>query len=59
VTVDAIQARKEYYRQYRSKNNEKLKEYMKNYREVNKDKVKKYMETYWDKKSNIQKEALK
>lgn len=47
----ANQLRKDYLRQYRLDNRDRLNEYQREYRQNHKDKVKQYNQTYWLKKS--------
>lgn len=51
MTDKAIEIKREYARQYRAKNREKLNEYSRNWRKENPDKVKGYHEAYWEKKA--------
>lgn len=53
MTADEL--KKEYYREYqrewRKNNREKIKAYHKNWRAKNKDKIKKYTDSYWQRKA--------
>lgn len=46
-----IQLKRDYYKEYRDKNKDKLNEYQRQWRKENKDKVKDYKHTYWLKKA--------
>lgn len=48
-----IQAKRDYYKEYRAKNKDKLNEYQREYRANNKDKVKEYNKNYWLKKAKL------
>lgn len=43
---------REYMREYRENNKEKLNEYQRDWRKANSEKVKQYNETYWTNKEN-------
>ena len=47
------QTQREYNRQYRLNNKDKLNQYQREYRQKNKDKVKQYNKTYWLKKAKL------
>lgn len=46
--------KREYYKDYRDKNKDKINAYQRQYRADNKDKVKEYNKNYWLKKANNQ-----
>lgn len=46
-----VQAKRDYYKQYRDKNKDKLNEYQRKWRAENKDKDKEYKHNYWLKKA--------
>lgn len=48
----AIQLRREYQKQYRDKNKDKINQKQRDWRNANKDRVKGYNQTYWLKKAN-------
>lgn len=45
--------KREYYKQYRENNKDKINEYQRQYRQKNKDKVKQYNKNYWLKKAKL------
>lgn len=45
--------KREYYKQYRDKNKDRINDYQRNYRANNKDKVKQYNKNYWFKKAKL------
>ena len=47
------QLKRDYYKNYRLNNKDKINEYQRKYRAKNKDKVKQYNKTYWLKKANL------
>jgi hypothetical protein len=47
------QIQRDYYKQYRDNNKDKINEYQREYRAKNKDRVKQYNKTYWLKKANL------
>lgn len=51
-SLKVLEVKKEYFKQYRLKNKDKINEYQRKYRSVNKDKVKEYNKKYWIKKAN-------
>lgn len=51
MTEAALKARKEYARQYRAKNRDRLNEYKRKWRKANPEKVNEYTERYWNKKA--------
>lgn len=54
MTEKAKQARREYARQYREKNREKIKATHTKWRIANADKIKQAQERYWERKANEQ-----
>ena len=51
MTNEAIEARKEYMREYRKKNKEKVKAYNKKWREEHPERMAAYSEKFWEKKA--------
>ena len=51
MTEAAMQARREYIREWKKKNREHLQEYQRKWRKQNPEKVKQYADTYWAKKA--------
>lgn len=49
--MTAKDIKREYYKQYREKNKDRIKETYKKWRDNNKDKVKQYDQNYWNKKA--------
>lgn len=49
--MTAKDIKREYYKQYREKNKDRIKETYKKWRDNNKDKVKQYDKNYWNKKA--------
>lgn len=47
------QLKRDYYKQYRADNKDKINAYQRQYRADNKDKVKQYNKKYWLKKANL------
>ena len=47
------QIQRDYYKQYRDNNKDKINEYQREYRAKNKDRVKQYNKTYWLKKASL------
>lgn len=45
--------KRDYYKQYRDKNKDKINDYQRKYRANNKDKVKEYNKNYWFKKAKL------
>ena len=56
MNIKVEDIKREYYKQYRDKNKEKINNYQRNYRANNKDKVKQYNKTYWLKKAKLMQE---
>ncbi|MBB2184778.1 hypothetical protein H0486_18135 [Lachnospiraceae bacterium MD1] len=52
MTESARAAQREYYRQYREKNREKLREYQAQYRRKNKAKIRQYQRNFWENRAN-------
>jgi len=48
-----IKVKREYYKQYRDANKDRINQYQREYRANNKDKVKQYNQNYWIKKANL------
>lgn len=48
LSEQALEARREYYRNYYRDNKDKILEYQKEWRKDNPDKVKQYMKNYWE-----------
>ena len=51
MTEEAIEARKNYMREYRAKNREHRREYMAEWRANHKDKIAEYNSRYWEKRA--------
>ena len=49
--MTAKDIKREYYKQYREKNKDRIKETYKKWRDNNKDEVKQYNQNYWNKKA--------
>lgn len=54
LTQQALEAKREYQRQWREKNREDLRRYSNEYYQQNKDKKKEAMNRYWNKKADQQ-----
>jgi len=50
---DIREVKRDYYKQYRDKNKDRINDYQRNYRANNKDKVKQYNKNYWFKKARL------
>lgn len=63
MSTAAAIARREYYREYRAKNHEKLKayarEYNKRYRQEHPDRYEQYRNNYWERRANKDMEKLR
>lgn len=53
IKDDAIKLKKEYYKEYRLNNRDKINDYQRKYRAKNKDKIKQYNHNYWLKKAML------
>lgn len=51
MSKSAATARRDYYREYRKKNAEKLKNYKKTWNAENKDKIFEHQKRYWERKA--------
>lgn len=49
-----VKAKREYWKEYRDKNRDKINSYHREWRDKNKDKVKEYNKNYWLKRVNNQ-----
>lgn len=58
LSDSAKEARRNYEREYRKKNSEKLLEYHRNYEKNNPEKLKQYKINYWEKKASKQSEII-
>lgn len=54
INEKVAEIKRDYYKQYRDANKDKLNQYQRDYRAKNKDKVKEYNKNYWLKKANNQ-----
>lgn len=52
MTDEAKQARKDYQREYKRKNAERINEYNRNWRKAHPEKTKQYNANYWNKRAN-------
>lgn len=52
MTEEAKAKRKEYLKQYRAKNRDKINEYHRNWNRTNPDKVREHTARYWQKKAD-------
>lgn len=51
IKKQATELKRQYYKEYRAKNKERINKKYKEWRENNKDKVKEYNRNYWNKKA--------
>lgn len=58
LSKEALQTRREYMREYREANKERLQEYNAEWRKNNPDKIKAAQERYWERQVEKQKETL-
>lgn len=51
MQTNAKEAQREYMREYRERNREKLREYQKDWQRKNPDKTRRYREKYWERRA--------